>query len=278
MKAWFGVLLATTALAVGACGGDDGSSGSGAPPPLTVSAAASLKAAFTEYGKQFKDADSRFSFAGSDELAAQIEKGVKPDVFAAANTKLPDDLYAKGLVEKPTVFAGNELVFRVVVAERVADAIHVDLQRTGHERELGRVHGRRPIRCQALGHVSPARVPECRHRPSPPRQLPLCLQRHRSRFLPLHLRLRLRHHLRDRVSPFDQHRQSIRPRPFRSCCRCRRYLPVHRDRFRLPSLRGSRFPVRKGTRRPDRQRHRCLRLRLRRECRQRSKFLAHRAL
>jgi molybdate transport system substrate-binding protein len=114
MKAWFGVLVAAAALAIGACGSDDSSSsGDSGSPPLTVSAAASLKSAFTEYGKQFKDADSRFSFAGSDELAAQIEKGVKPDVFAAANTKLPQDLYAKGLVEKPTVFAGNRLVLAV---------------------------------------------------------------------------------------------------------------------------------------------------------------------
>ena len=78
-----------------------------------MSAAASLKAAFTEYGKQFPDADVRFSFAGSDELAAQIEQGVKPDVYAAANTKLPDELHEKDLVEKPTVFAGNGLVLAV---------------------------------------------------------------------------------------------------------------------------------------------------------------------
>src|SRR3954471_1459099 len=106
-------MLAALVLGAAACGGDDGSSGGGGPPPLTVSAAASLKTAFTEYGKQFKDADAKFSFAGSDELAAQIEQGVKPDVFAAANTKLPDALYDKGLVEKPTVFAGNRLVLAV---------------------------------------------------------------------------------------------------------------------------------------------------------------------
>ena len=113
-----GVLLAIVALAVVACGDDDeGSSGSGGDggekPQLTVSAAASLKTAFEEYGKQFSDATVRFSFAGSDELAAQIEQGVKPDVYAAANTSLPDELYNKGLVEKPTVFAGNELVLAV---------------------------------------------------------------------------------------------------------------------------------------------------------------------
>jgi molybdate transport system substrate-binding protein len=112
-----GILLALVALLLGGCG-DDEDSGSSAgesdgTPQLTVSAAASLKIAFEEYGKQFSDADARFSFAGSDELAAQIEQGVKPDVYAAANTSLPDELYEKGLVEQPTVFAGNELVLAV---------------------------------------------------------------------------------------------------------------------------------------------------------------------
>jgi molybdate transport system substrate-binding protein len=96
-------------LALAGCGGggDDGT------PQLTVSAAASLKQAFTQYGREFSAARARFSFAGSDELAAQIEQGVKPDVYAAANTKLPQQLYEKGLVEQPTVFAGNRLVLAV---------------------------------------------------------------------------------------------------------------------------------------------------------------------
>jgi molybdate transport system substrate-binding protein len=97
-------------LALAACGGGDNSGGT---PTLTVSAATSLKQAFSNYGAQFSDAHARFSFAGSDELAAQIQQGVKPDVFASANTKLPDQLYAKGLVEKPTVFAANRLVLAV---------------------------------------------------------------------------------------------------------------------------------------------------------------------
>ena len=99
------VVLATVALA--GCGGGD------SDQPLVVSAAASLKQAFTAYGHDFSAGQARFSFAGSDELAAQIEQGVKPDVYAAANTKLPDELYQKGLVEKPTVFAGNRLVLAV---------------------------------------------------------------------------------------------------------------------------------------------------------------------
>jgi molybdate transport system substrate-binding protein len=103
------VLPLVVVLALAGCGGDDG----GGKPQLTVSSAASLKNAFTAYGRSFADADARFSFAGSDELAAQIEQGVKPDVYAAANTSLPDALYDKGLVEEPTVFAGNRLVLAV---------------------------------------------------------------------------------------------------------------------------------------------------------------------
>ena len=103
-------LASLLVLALAGCGG---SAESASKPTLTVSAAASLKKAFTAYGAGFADADARFSFAGSDELAAQIEQGVKPDVYAAANTKLPEQLFAKGLVEKPTVFAGNRLVLAV---------------------------------------------------------------------------------------------------------------------------------------------------------------------
>src|SRR3954471_23956062 len=116
-----GVLVAAV-FAVAACGGSDEPSTTSATPasrqPLIVSAAASLKNAFTAYGKQFTTATARFSFAGSDELAAQIEQGVTPDVYAAANTKLPDELFAKGLVERPVVFARNRLVLAVPAGER----------------------------------------------------------------------------------------------------------------------------------------------------------------
>ena len=105
------VLLACAGL-LAACGSDDDPAAS-AKPQLTVSAAASLKNAFTDYGHTFDAATVRSSFAGSDELAAQIRQGVKPDVFASANTKLPDQLYQEGLVEKPVTFASNELVLAV---------------------------------------------------------------------------------------------------------------------------------------------------------------------
>jgi molybdate transport system substrate-binding protein len=111
--------VAVLATAIAGCGdsGDDNantksSSGAG-KGPLVVSAAASLKKAFATYGEQFDGAGVRYSFAGSDELAAQIRQGVKPDVFAAANTKLPEQLSAAGLTGRPVVFAGNRLVLAV---------------------------------------------------------------------------------------------------------------------------------------------------------------------
>jgi molybdate transport system substrate-binding protein len=110
-------LLVGVALAVGGCGG--GGSGGGGKPQLVVSAAASLTAAFTQYGKTFPDANARFSFAGSDVLAAQIVQGLKPDVYAAANTTLPGGLYAQGLLQNPIVFATNELVLATPASSKI---------------------------------------------------------------------------------------------------------------------------------------------------------------
>jgi molybdate transport system substrate-binding protein len=118
-------LLASSALA--GCGHD--ASGS-ASSTLRVSAASSLKQAFTQYGDTFDAARARFSFAGSDELAAQIRAGARPDVFAAANTKLPGALYADGLVERPVAIARNRLVL-AVPAQRAKVHTLEDLVRGG---------------------------------------------------------------------------------------------------------------------------------------------------
>ena len=106
------------------CGSDDGK------PTLRVSAAASLKKAFEDYAKSFDAADVSYSFAGSDELAAQIRKGARPDVFAAANTKLPDQLHSEGLVEKPVPFAQNRLVLAVPADDSAVSSID-DLSKDG---------------------------------------------------------------------------------------------------------------------------------------------------
>lgn len=79
---------------------------------LTVAAASSLNEAFRAYGAERAGGES-FSFAGSDALAAQIRTGARPDVYAAAGTSLPRDLFAQGLAGEPVVFARNELVLAV---------------------------------------------------------------------------------------------------------------------------------------------------------------------
>ena len=111
------LLLASAAFAAG-CGDDDDSSGesSGSPTRLVVSAAASMTEALEKCAPEFGDtenADVKLSFAGSNELAAQIRQGAPVDVYAAANTKLPDELNADGLLEKPVEFATNEFVLAV---------------------------------------------------------------------------------------------------------------------------------------------------------------------
>ena len=103
--------IVAVALGLYGCGG----SGS-RRPDLLVSAASSLKAPFTAFGEGFEPARARFSFAGSDQLAAQIRAGVRPHVFAAANATLPEALYGQGLVEKPVAFARNRLVVAVPAA------------------------------------------------------------------------------------------------------------------------------------------------------------------
>jgi molybdate transport system substrate-binding protein len=106
------VVAGLAVLALAGCGGDDDNSAS-AKSRLVVSAAASMTEALTACARDFPDATVRLSFAGSDELAAQIRQGVKPDVYAAANTRLPEELNAEGLLGRPVEFATNEFVLAV---------------------------------------------------------------------------------------------------------------------------------------------------------------------
>jgi molybdate transport system substrate-binding protein len=103
------VVLLALALLAGGCG--DGAAGD--KPRLVVSAASSMSEALTACGPDFADATVRFQFAGSDELAAQIRQGVKPDVYVAANTRLPEELHEAGLLSRPVEFATNTFVLAV---------------------------------------------------------------------------------------------------------------------------------------------------------------------
>ncbi len=82
--------------------------------PLTVFAAASLTASFTEIGKAFEAANPgskiTFNFAGSQALRTQIEQGAKADAFASADNNNMDPLKKQGLVGDAPVFTRNRLV------------------------------------------------------------------------------------------------------------------------------------------------------------------------
>lgn len=129
------LVLGSVALACGvtACAG--GAEAGGDSPELTASAAASLTEAFERYRSTFGPARVRLSFGGSDELAAQVRQGARPDVFAAANTDLPRALWREGLVERPVTFATNRLVLAVPAGSGI-DSL-ADLERPGVRLVIG---------------------------------------------------------------------------------------------------------------------------------------------
>lgn len=91
------------------CGAGDAADGT-----VTVFAAASLTEPFTELAEVFEDqhpgAQVRLSFAGSSDLAAQIEAGAPADVFASANPAQVEGVVEAGRAEgEPVAFAANTL-------------------------------------------------------------------------------------------------------------------------------------------------------------------------
>jgi len=108
---------------------------SGDEPTLTVFAASSLTEALGRYGDSFAGARVRSSFAGSDQLAAQIRQGAKADVFASADTAYPAELHREGLVGEPVVFARNRLV--AVVPEDSSVGSLADLAQPGTKIVVG---------------------------------------------------------------------------------------------------------------------------------------------
>jgi molybdate transport system substrate-binding protein len=127
-------LFGVATLAVTACGGN-GDSGGSSKPRLVVSAASSMTEALTSCAEDYPGATVRLSFAGSDELAAQIRQGVRPDVYAAANTSLPEDLNKDGLLGKPVGFATNRLVIAVPKDSQIG-SLH-DVEQDGVKLAIG---------------------------------------------------------------------------------------------------------------------------------------------
>jgi molybdate transport system substrate-binding protein len=99
---------------------------------LTIFAAASLTNVFPQIAPH-----ERYSFSGSNMLAAQVQQGAPADVFASANTKLPEQLYQEGLVQKPVVFTRNELI--LIVPKSNPARIHsvFDLRKPGVKLVVG---------------------------------------------------------------------------------------------------------------------------------------------
>ncbi len=123
-KALSGVLAVAVALALAACGtpvaepnSSAGPSASGLSGELTIFAAASLTASFTELAADFHAENpgvtvKPISFDGSSTLATQLNEGAPADVFASADLANLDKVSA--LIDgPPTLFASNVLQIAV---------------------------------------------------------------------------------------------------------------------------------------------------------------------
>lgn len=114
-------VVALLAVAAAGCGGRPARSS------LTVFAAASLTEAFR--GLRLPGLPVTYSFAGSQQLVAQIEAGAPADVVATADQATMARLAAGGLVDPPVDFAGNRLEIAVAPGNPKAVAGLGDLGR-----------------------------------------------------------------------------------------------------------------------------------------------------
>jgi molybdate transport system substrate-binding protein len=107
-----------------------------AEPELTVFAAASLTGAFHKLGGIFEQAHPgtrvQFSFAGSQQLAVQLEHGAAADLFASADERWMSYAAERNLLSgPPRLFAHNRLVVIVPATNPARIGSLQDLARRG---------------------------------------------------------------------------------------------------------------------------------------------------
>lgn len=118
------------------------SKNAGEPKTLTVLAAASLTESFTELGKLFETQNPgvkvSFSFAGSQQLAQQLDQGVDADVFASASPKYMDAAVQSKRVNPngAKTFVQNRLVVIYPKANPAGLAQLIDLAKPGLKLDL----------------------------------------------------------------------------------------------------------------------------------------------
>jgi molybdate transport system substrate-binding protein len=141
------VLMAVVSLVVGACSGAGATpsgtaewsaapSSTGARSDLTIYAAASLKdvldKAKAAYEAVHPDITLTISTDASSALEAQLEQGAPADAFLSADTRNPQLLADKGLVDGlPVRFAGNILTIVVPAADPARISTPADLANAG---------------------------------------------------------------------------------------------------------------------------------------------------
>jgi molybdate transport system substrate-binding protein len=115
-------LAVVAVLGLAGCGDGDvpaaSASAAGVTGSVTVFAAASLTESFNQIGKDFEAANPgtkvTFSFAGSSQLATQINEGAPADVFAAASPTTMKTVTDAGNGDgTPVTFVRNQLVVAV---------------------------------------------------------------------------------------------------------------------------------------------------------------------
>lgn len=110
---------------------------------LTVLAAASLTGSFTKLGKMFEAQNPGvtviFNFAGSQQLAQQLDQGAPADVFASASKKYMDEAITSKRVandDASAIFAKNRLVIIFPEANPAGLTTVQDLAKPGLKLDL----------------------------------------------------------------------------------------------------------------------------------------------